>query len=306
MKTPSVAILLGTRDGAEYLRTQLASFTDQSNPNWALYASDDGSSDDTVRILEDFKRNATQHVSLRQGPLSGFSANFMSLAQDRTIGADFFAFSDQDDIWLNDKLERATSRLAAIEPEIPTAYFSRTELIDDKAGACLGHSLLFTKAPSFRNALVQSIGGANTAVFNRAAKALLEETSLPVVAHDWWLYQIVTGAGGVVIYDPVPSVKYRQHGSNLLGTNLGFRAVRDRLALIADGTFHTWNDINIRALRSMSHRLSRENLDVLDAFDDARRPHGVEAIRNLRKSGVYRQTWLGNLALFVVAAAGRI
>ena len=58
-------------------------------------------------------------------------------------------------------------------------------------------------------------------VFNRAAKNLIVEASLntPVVSHDWWCYQIVTGAGGHVMYDPEPCLKYRQHGKNQIGAN---------------------------------------------------------------------------------------
>ena len=88
-----------------------------------------------------------------------------------------------------------------------------------------GLSPLFTRPPAFQNALVQSLGGGNTMVFNRAAKKILQEAAaIDVVLHDWWVYQLVSAAGGMVHYDPRPMLKYRQHSDNLIGSNLGWRS----------------------------------------------------------------------------------
>ena len=207
---------------------------------------------------------------------------------------------------MSNKLERAIDRVTKVSAGTPALYCSRTELIDKAATKAIGMSPLFVREPSFRNALVQNIGGGNTMVFNGAAKALLEETSAKVVSHDWWAYQIVTGAGGIAIYDPVPTVRYRQHDRNALGSNLNLRAQLQRLQMLADGRFRSWNDINLHALKSMAHLLTTESLGVMAAFEAARDSRPVRSLKFMKKSGVYRQTKLGSLALFSSAIMKRI
>ena len=169
-----VAILMCTKNGAAFIDEQLKSIAEQTHENWILIVSDDGSEDGTVGKLKEFSESHPHKVIIRSGPDSGVCANFLSLANDPTIDADYLAFSDQDDIWHRDKLQRALSWLAAVPRQTPGMYCGRTELmtIDGKS---YGFSPLFTGTPAFQNALVQSLAGGNTMVFNRAAKKILEE-----------------------------------------------------------------------------------------------------------------------------------
>src|SRR5579872_4006567 len=97
---PSVAILLGTYNGAKFLPQQLRSFDEQDFSGWRLIASDDGSSDATVALLSQFRdQHEPRKVEFRGGPQRGFVANFLSLACDQAITADYYAFADQDDVW---------------------------------------------------------------------------------------------------------------------------------------------------------------------------------------------------------------
>jgi glycosyltransferase involved in cell wall biosynthesis len=93
-----VAILMCTKNGAAFLGEQLKSIAEQSHTDWSLFVSDDGSTDATRKILKDFAGDRTQKVTVRNGPGQGVCANFLSLATDPSIEADYFAFSDQDDI----------------------------------------------------------------------------------------------------------------------------------------------------------------------------------------------------------------
>jgi glycosyltransferase involved in cell wall biosynthesis len=301
-----VAILLATRNGAQFLPEQLETYVSQSVSDWRLFASDDASEDSTVAILQDFQSRVRQEVSIRRGPSKGFCENFMSLARDPTIRAEYYAFSDQDDIWENDKLRRAVAQLDQIPAELPGLYFSRTELIEESGCATIGMSPLFRRPPSFSNALVQNIGGGNTMVFNNKTKLLLERTQVPVVSHDWWTYQIVSAAGGIAIYDPISSVKYRQHAQNVVGSNIGWRARLRRGGLLLGGRFAHWNKVNLGALRSMSPSITKSNLEVLERFDRSRRTKLAGRLWHLRRSGAYRQTALENLSLYVAAALNKL
>src|SRR5260370_1422426 len=216
-----IVILLGAFNGAEFLPEQLQSFCDQTYINWELLVSDDGSTDQTAAVIQAFAKRVPQKVTLRQGPGKRFWRNFLSMAQLPDVEGDFFAYSDQDDIWLPEKLAKAVDWLTAIPQDRPGLYFTRTMLIDPD-GKLLGYSPLFERAPSFQNALVQNIGGGNTMVFNRAAKSPLAATpsNVGLVAHDWWSYQIVTGAAGIAHYHSWPRIKNRQYRKKLICFNL--------------------------------------------------------------------------------------
>ena len=130
---PSIAILLCTYNGARFLPAQLASLAHQSFTNWRLFVSDDGSSDETLAIVSEYKdRLGTAPVAVRNGPRQGFVKNFLSLACDPSLAFDYYAYCDQDDVWEPDKLARAVERLSSRPAHIPAMYCSRTMLIDER------------------------------------------------------------------------------------------------------------------------------------------------------------------------------
>lgn len=301
----TIAILLCTYNGGRYLSQFLRSLVAQTHADWRLIASDDGSSDATLQILAQFAAERGR-VEIRRGPGRGPTGNFLSLACDAAIRADYFAFADQDDVWHPDKLSRALRALAALPPGQPALYGSRTR-ITRSDNTPNGFSPLFAKAPSFNNALVQSLAGGNTMVFNRAAQALfVAAEGVEPVAHDWWAYQLIAGAGGRIVYDPVPAIDYRQHGRNQVGSNNSWRARLSRARLLATGRFKTWNDINRRALRNVAHLLTPEHLAVLDEFCKLGTPSLRERIKALRRAGVYRQTFSGNVGLIAAMVLNKL
>jgi Glycosyl transferase family 2 len=302
-----VAVLMCTKNGAAFLGEQLQSIADQTHQNWFLIVSDDGSTDETQAILGAFIKAHPLKTAVRSGPGKGVRENFLSLATDPAIDADFFAFSDQDDVWQRDKLRRALTWLVTVPDDVPALYCGRTELMSTD-GRSYGFSPRFTRPPSFQNALVQNLGGGNTMVFNRAVKKILEAAAtFEAVLHDWWLYQLVSAVGGQVHYDPQPTLKYRQHQANLIGSNLGWRPRLARLKMLLDGRFRDWNSANIAALRRVpAHLMPARNREVLELFDQARFGSLSKRFTCLKQSGVYRQTAFGNLALLAAVILKRI
>jgi glycosyltransferase involved in cell wall biosynthesis len=298
-RRPRVAILMGTFHGERFLPQQLDSIKAQSFNDWALWASDDSANAATVDILKSYRQAwGEDRLSIRKGPASGFRANFLSLACDPSIRADYFAFADQDDVWDADKLAVALRWLASIPATTPALYCGRTRLIDEKDRS-IGYSPLFPKPFVFGNALAQSGGGGNTMVFNAAARALLIEAGADVVVqtHDWWAYILVSGCGGVVYYDRIPKVGYRQHGKNLVGSNSSWIGRFHRMRRIMLGHFRGMNDRNIIALERMHHRLTSNNLRVLVEFTRARDRWLVPRLLGIWRSGIYCQTAISNLAM---------
>jgi glycosyltransferase involved in cell wall biosynthesis len=305
---PLVAILLCTFNGERFLSQQLDSLENQTHKHWKLIVSDDGSTDSTLEILKEYQSKwGSDKLVIRRGPQKGFCINFLSLACDSSINADYYAFCDQDDVWLPEKLQISLQNiLSHQEIALPYVYCGRTTYVDEVLNPC-GISPLFVFPTTFRNALVQSIAGGNTMVFNQALKKILDNIGpLDVPSHDWWLYIVTTGCGGTVFYDPNPYVLYRQHEDALVGGNTNFQAKLERLYMVLKGRFKSWNESNINALHTFEKMLLRENVETLHLFETLRKARFKDRIRLIEVVGLYRQTRKGTLSLYMAALINKI
>ncbi|WP_256558294.1 glycosyltransferase family 2 protein [Pseudomonas sp. S3E12] len=306
--TASVAVLLCTRDGERFLEEQIASISRQTHQNFKIYVSDDGSSDSTRAIVTaHVERLGHECIELTHGPVEGFARNFLSVSCRADVNADYYAWCDQDDIWNEDKLQIAVDKLAGGDSSVPALYCSRTELIDEH-GQSIGFSSFFSKPATFQNALVQNIAGGNTMVFNQALMDLIREAGdrVPAASHDWWAYMIVSGCNGRIYYDSTPTVRYRQHSLNCIGTNRGFRNNSKRAKELWRGRYQRWIDNNIVSLQVISHRFTAENRKILERFSEARKNRFFGRLWGFMRSGVYRQTLIGNLGLVVAVIMRRV
>jgi len=305
---PSVAILMGVYNGKNYINEQLASIAQQTHKNWCLFISDDGSTDDTPSLVNRFKQVWKENqIVVRQGPRKGFCQNFLAMACDSSIEADYFAFADQDDVWLPEKLSVAVKHIENnAQLQEPYLYCGRTTYVKDDLKPYT-QSPLFVYPRTFRNALIQSIAGGNTMVFNRAAKKLIEKAGLvPAVSHDWWLYQLITGAGGRVHYDETSYILYRQHENALVGGNNSIKDRLERIWLVFRGQFREWNSQNIQALNQARHCLNQNAQEILDLFIRLRDSSFSHRFRMLEVCGLYRQTWRDTVSLMLAATIKKI
>ncbi len=288
------------------MERQLETIAAQGWPDVDLWISDDGSTDGTVAVLDAVvARWSKGRARLTQGPRTGNPAdNFRALLLGLDSVPAAVALADQDDLWVPDKLERAMAALSSYADR-PAVYCGRTQLID-AAGRDIGLSPAFIRPPSFRNALVQSLAGGNTMVLNRAATELVRESlrRTSVLAHDWWIYMIVSGAGGAMHYDLSPTVKYRQHGSNAVGSNNDWPARLQRLRKVFAGRFREWNDGNQTALEHCRDLLTPEANRTLDLFAQMRRGGPIHRLAALREGHFFRQTAGGQAMLMLACALG--
>ena len=304
--SPHVVILLATYNGASMLPAQLNSFLGQSHKNWSLLVSDDGSTDSTRDIVRDFAAANTQHrVTLIRGPQKGSARNFLSLL--RAAGsAPFVAFSDQDDVWLPFKLERAIDALR--EENTACVYGSRT-IVTNQSLTPLRPSPLFRRPKTFANALVQNVTGGNTMVLNRAALDVLQPASRQadgIVAHDWWCYQMITGVGGQMLYDEKPTLLYRQHHGNQIGANDGLWAMANRLTRLSRGDFGKTLRQQHADLSACEAVFEEPAKSALRAFQGVQSSTLSERQSAFKASGAFRQTRRGSLALRAAVLAGRL
>ena len=203
---------MSTYNGEKYIRMQLDSIRNQTYENIRVLIRDDGSTDQTVSILEEYAKKDGR-ITYYRGKNIGVIQSFLELLKNSSDEAAFYAFSDQDDVWLPEKIERAVEKIK--DTKEPALYCSETYLTDGELNVL--HKDAKMARPSFGNALVQNICTGCTAVINRRLRNLVKETNpQKIVMHDWWLYLSAT-AFGKVYYDEEAYIKYRQHGDNRYG-----------------------------------------------------------------------------------------
>lgn len=301
-----ISVLLCTHNGEKFIEEQIKSIFKQKERSIKIFISDDNSQDKTINILRKF--SSKSNVDLKFGPQKGATENFLSLIRRDDIESDYFAFSDQDDIWLENHIHRAINSLEQVPNNIPALFASRTILINE-SGHTIGKSPRQNKKASFQNAIIQNIASGNTMVFNRAARNLLIKMTAVVkpIWHDWALYQAVSACNGTIFYSQIPSVLYRQHESNLIGAKTNLTTKIKRAANIINGRFKSWNKNNIELLTSISDEMSQENIKILEKFKALRtEKNPMRRIILLKESGIYRQDPKENIALFFCAILGII
>jgi glycosyltransferase involved in cell wall biosynthesis len=305
---PLVLILMGTFNGEKYIREQLDSIAGQTHKNWRLVISDDGSTDQTLGIAKKWASEVgVDRVEFRQGPKKGFAQNFLSMACDSKSRADYYAFCDQDDVWKSNKLEVAINYLNSADSlGEPCLYCGRTQYVDEQLEV-LEYSPLFLKPPGFKNALVQSLAGGNTMVFNQRLKDALEKAgNVPAISHDWWLYQLVTGMDGHVYYDRQAYVLYRQHREALIGGNTSVLSRFGRLRMALRGEFRRYTDHSIACLKRAQNLLTLVNRQTLEMFEYLRSASLLRRMIGFSELGLYRQTPLGQMGLMVFGTINKI
>ena len=299
-----ITVLMALYQGAEFLQPQLDSIAAQ-DVDWRLIVADDGSTDAGPRLVRDFAAAHPGQVRCIYGPRQGAAENFRALL--RAAPAGWAALADQDDVWREGKLARAMDRLAQVPPGTPALYCSRVTICDRDLTPLGDSRPVF--APSFRHALVQNLVQGNTAVLNPAALALVkaaDPATPPVVMHDWWLYQLVTGAGGVVIQDDWPSVLYRQHGANVVGANAGWRPRWASFRRMLSGDHRGWSAQTLAAMEAARPLLTPAARRTLDDFAALHRGGVPARLAAMRRGRFVRQGGLSQAALWLATGLGRI
>jgi len=293
MRKPLVAVLMATFNGEKYLKEQLDSILNQKNVNIHLYISDDGSTDQTIYILKQyFKNYPKQFKKLYHTNHCHPAKNFLSIIKKIDINYKYYAFSDQDDLWLRNKLNRGISKINSGND----LYGSKTINVD-KNLKFLGYSPVFEKKKISNNAILQSFAGGNTYMFNNKIFKLLKIYSpLKVTMHDWWIYMFTTFLGGKVYYDHKSFIKYRLHENNVNGHNLGLINKLKRIYIALRNQYKIWNDLNIKNINKILHLGTKNNIKILKDFIYLRK---LKFPILLNKINIYRQTRLDQFLLKV-------
>ena len=297
MKKIKVAIILGFFNGYKYIDDQLNSILDQTHKELTIFIFDDNSPKrfNLANLKINFQPEKIKVINRVKN--LGFAKNFLYGLKEIKNDFDFYAFSDQDDVWEINKIEIALNNLED-KNNIPSLYCSRTKYFNSDCSREIGSSKRFYRNKSFRNSLIQNIAGGNTIVMNKKAKVLISNSHFSdnYVSHDWWCYQLVTAVGGVIIYSNEKLLKYRQHAHNVIGMNNKLIEKLKRFQKFYSGDFKRWCDININNLYLNKKIITKKNFTTLEHFSNSRKSKNIfRKLRYYFKSGVYRQSFSDNL-----------
>lgn len=213
---PSVTVFLSTYNGGRYLTEQIDSILSQKDVILSLYIRDDGSTDNTIQILEKYKNK----INIYRGNNIGVGNSFMQLLYYANANTMFYAFCDQDDIWLPNKLSNAIETLKTITR--PTLYCSNQILIDSKSNK-IGKRYSSPPNTTYMQILNKNMVSGCTMVWNKSLHLLLNNPErrpssnlLQKRIHDVWV-AMVASVVGKIIYDNNAFILYRQHENNVVG-----------------------------------------------------------------------------------------
>ena len=246
-----IDILLATYNGSKYLHEQLDSILSQSYGNINVIIRDDGSSDNTVMIIKEYeeKDNRVKLLSDNLGNL-GFVRNFEELMKNST--SEYLMFSDQDDIWYNNKVETSYKRIKAIEEKngksCPILVHTNSKIMNYETRT---KSLFISdcaKNSSFENSFFNFFVQGSTMLINASLKREALPFSKEVYLHDRYLHLIAEFIG-IRSYVDAPTMDYRQHSNNEIGSrvnvidkikNKRYFNLKDReLLIFLDNTYST-------------------------------------------------------------------
>lgn len=256
-----VVVLLSTYNGERFLEEQLESIVAQKGVKPTIIVRDDGSTDRTRAILDKWEERG--HLRWYNGPNMGPARSFLNLLRD-SDDADYYAFSDQDDYWLPEKLDVATNKLAPYGNE-PALYFSQTQLVDKDLKEI--DSVIIDPLLTLGEALVYQFIGGCTMMMNRRLRDIINRyTPLYVTMHDVWIYEVAQAINAHIVFDRVPYILYRQHGDNVLGQTTSYTA--------------HWKDRTDRAIRRDWHARSRLAQEVYDGYQEIMTEENIRTVRD--------------------------
>lgn len=218
-----VDILLSTYNGGLYLGELLNSLLEQTHMDWRLIVRDDGSSDDTVKIIKGFSAKHPERVILldEDGRRLGACRSFIKLLETST--ADYVMFCDQDDVWLPDKIEvtlREMRELESMYRGSPVLVHTDMKVVDSNlkilSDSFWEYQHLNPNLKGLNHLLVLNNVTGCTMMLNSELRKLVLPVPEGAILHDWWI-ALVASAFGKIGYLDRPTLLYRQHGKNEAG-----------------------------------------------------------------------------------------
>lgn len=221
-----IAILMSTYNGGKYISEQIESLQKQTCKEWNLYIRDDGSSDSTIKIIEDFKESDSRITLVRDGKNLKPAKSFFNLMNK--VEADYYFFCDQDDYWLKNKLQSMLHEISKLDNTVPQVVYCNLKCVDQNLKfRKYGFDDLIGKISGDGRFIGNDMPGC-VMLFNRKTRDLVKEYEPNydnVTMHDWWVALVAQVFGQVHFLDE-RLIYYRQHVDNTLGAGKSGSVIR--------------------------------------------------------------------------------
>lgn len=265
MENKKVAVIMSTYNGEKFVREQLDSILNQTYPNIEIVVRDDGSKDDTVKIIKEYEKKHN-NIRLYEGPNLGFIKSFFKLLE--IANADYYAYADQDDVWMENKIELAVNLLDKQDDSKPNMAFGNSDYYDENMNL-IGKGETHRKC-EFKRALFACITQGMTMTINQKAKDMIvNNPPKSCFFHDWWTYLICISMGNVS-YSDVTTVKYRRMKTNATSEGQGvFSVLKWRIKnLLINNQIKDIKEQMINFKNIYYDELDDDKKKILDLFAD--------------------------------------
>lgn len=326
----TVNIVMATYNGENYLREQMESILNSSYTDWSLYIFDDGSTDMTVDIAREYESKFPERIKVYQNEKNlGCTSNFLSglktvydntkkedgqtsslkLEPSTSNQAKYFMFCDQDDVWLRDKIGITLERMKFLEKkygkEKPFVVFTDAQVVSDKL-ELVYHSFyrsqcLTTCHTDLAHMLMENKCIGCTMMMNIPVVNYLKELPSKVRYHDWWM-GLIAAAFGYISFVSTPTIKYRQHGKNQVGSMKFSKYVKLRMKSVSDQKKRLMDCEmqGIEFLKLYEKELSEEQKKLLLRFSSLSKSSFMRKRYLLVRYHFLKSGLVRNLGLFIV------
>ena len=219
-------ILMATYNGEKYIAEQIESILNQTYKEWILYIRDDGSKDNTKNIINDYCKRYPEKIIHVKDNKSGLGAKLNFAELMKYSKSDYCMFADQDDVWLNTKIEDTMNKMIEAEnihgKETPILVHTDLKVVDGNLNiineSFWRYQNLNKDNKSLNTLLVQNNITGCTMMMNKSLMKLGVKVPKDCIMHDWWIGLIASGLGKIYTVDK-PTMLYRQHGNNEVGSH---------------------------------------------------------------------------------------
>lgn len=210
-----ILILISTYNGEKYLKEQIESLLRQKDVEVSILVRDDGSTDKTTQILQEYQS---------QGKLKWYTGenlkpakSFMDLVENAPE-MEYYAFCDQDDVWLEDKLKIAIKKIEEFPQDLPALYYGRPRLVDSELNLIENPKASKDCMLTYGSSIINSNATGCTMVFNKTLlKKVKEHKAKYIPMHDAWFHKVCIISKGNLYFDEDVHILYRQHNHNAIG-----------------------------------------------------------------------------------------
>lgn len=253
-----IDILLATYNGEKYIKTQLYSILYQDHTNWKILIHDDGSTDNTVKIIKEFAKMDNRIILIEDGITGlGPGNNFIHLLSFST--SPFICFADQDDIWFENKLSSLFNIIKKKDNSCPQIVCCN--FLEWNDGTIHPHKL--NKMKEFNEYLFQNGGIQGCAcMFNRRILKLAERPIDHIAMHDHYIGLIGLTFNAIEYYDK-PLFFYRRHATNVTGLNRNLKSILKSPSPVVKLNYQQGN---IAFYKAFKNELSKSQKKTFQAY----------------------------------------